>query len=418
MTVEVSGRPAAMRWPAGQGTVSFRASDQPLSLLPNFATTSALPAAIAGAFEAWSLPPLVALRFEGMIGRTRYALDDLNLITFADSAENREITANSWAVTLPWTVRRGGQVQLWETDVVFNPRWPFATDGGAKGGDVQGILTHELGHAIGLGHSALACATMYGGGTAAGDTLQRTLAEDDLSGMRALYAGAAGDGRGAIAARVATTDGAPVFGAHVVAVSTGGIARVGAVTDRGGGVTLAGLPPGDYQLWVEPLVGHMTPDRLASDYHAPARPTFRATFAGGATPAVLHVAAGATLRPEPIRVTPQPPALQCRYFLWSRDWKIWRPAQAAQVRPGERLYFAVYGPGIDRAKASGFAASGGDVAVDAARVEWGSAPEHDPPYAVLPLSIRPEAPPGARMLYVTADGETAAYPGVIEVLTR
>lgn len=55
--------------------------------------------------------------------------------------------------------------------------------------DLQSTLTHELGHALGLAHSADPTATMYPKSRPC-DAARRTLAPDDLDGIAAAYAGA------------------------------------------------------------------------------------------------------------------------------------------------------------------------------------------------------------------------------------
>ena len=52
--------------------------------------------------------------------------------------------------------------------------------------DVQNVVTHEAGHVLGLGHSPVAGATMQATAPP-GETTKRTLAQDDVDGVCAIY---------------------------------------------------------------------------------------------------------------------------------------------------------------------------------------------------------------------------------------
>jgi Matrixin/Bacterial Ig domain len=80
---------------------------------------------------------------------------------------------------------------LIEADVVFwdgTRRFFTGSSGcsGSKSAYVEDIATHEFGHVIGLSHSAYIDATMYPSYSACSKTF-RTLASDDLAGIRWLY---------------------------------------------------------------------------------------------------------------------------------------------------------------------------------------------------------------------------------------
>lgn len=52
--------------------------------------------------------------------------------------------------------------------------------------DIDSVATHEFGHALGLGHSAVAAATMFPS-VSAGSTVNRSLDADDIAGVQSLY---------------------------------------------------------------------------------------------------------------------------------------------------------------------------------------------------------------------------------------
>ncbi|MEZ4270789.1 MAG: matrixin family metalloprotease [Myxococcota bacterium] len=72
-------------------------------------------------------------------------------------------------------------------DIVFNDLdYDWSTNGSLQTFDIQSVATHELGHVLGLMHSADPQATMYFA-SKRGNTRYRTLFEDDLAAVRYLY---------------------------------------------------------------------------------------------------------------------------------------------------------------------------------------------------------------------------------------
>src|SRR4030095_4318628 len=104
-----------------------------------------------------------------------------------------------------------------EADIVFSQSLSFATSGETGKYDIQSVLTHEIGHFVGLDHSGLVSSVMVPF-AAPGQLEQRTLAYDDIAGVSEIYPRAVtgfapGTIRGAVFA-----GSAAVSGAHVVAV--------------------------------------------------------------------------------------------------------------------------------------------------------------------------------------------------------
>lgn len=160
---------------------------------------------------------------------------------------------------------------LVEADIFLNSffAWSVAPAGDSNRFDAQSILTHEVGHLIGLGHSLLGetvlrpeggrrvvakRSVMFPIAYAVGTTLDRNLQDDDVAAVSVTYPTSKFlNSTGSIAGNV-TLAGAGIFGAHVVAVNTKTGQTVGSFSlNTKGQFSMDGLEPGVYVVRVEPI---------------------------------------------------------------------------------------------------------------------------------------------------------------------
>jgi hypothetical protein len=99
-------------------------------------------------------------------------------------------TGSCLAATLTgYYVSQAGDDRIYDADIYTNTAQPLysSREAGCSGEyDIDGIMTHEVGHVIGLGHSNVAGATMYPTVSAC-NTSPRSLAADDIAARDDLY---------------------------------------------------------------------------------------------------------------------------------------------------------------------------------------------------------------------------------------
>ncbi len=148
--------------------------------------TAAIEPAIRAGADAWhnQSGASFAFAFAGFSNQATNTNDGINLIMFRNAASGSAI-----ATTYTWFSGN----RLIDADMVF---WDagfqfFTGSSGCTGGFyIEDVATHEFGHALGLGHSTLASATMYPSISTCSQQ-SRTLDPDDIAGVLALYPRAA-----------------------------------------------------------------------------------------------------------------------------------------------------------------------------------------------------------------------------------
>jgi len=153
---------------------------------PSNLSESFIISAIQTSAETWDLATSQELFNEVYLVNytAQYGIQNFqNALAFGDYPDNNVI-----AVTSVWYTRVGKQIV--EFDQLYNTRfgWGDATLN-PSAMDLQNIVTHELGHGVGLAdiYSTICTeVTMYGYSTE-GETSKRTLETADITGLQKMY---------------------------------------------------------------------------------------------------------------------------------------------------------------------------------------------------------------------------------------
>lgn len=140
-------------------------------------------AAIRAAADTWTNDGGADFRwiYGGTTGIGSVDTGDGANAVFAVPTSGGSVLAETWCSTGFGDAIAGFDILFYDGDKVW------ASDEVASGQfDLEGVACHEMGHALGLGHSAISGATMYPS-TSAGQTGLRTIEPDDRAGIQAVY---------------------------------------------------------------------------------------------------------------------------------------------------------------------------------------------------------------------------------------
>lgn len=251
-----------LRWK--NPTISVAVSNSLIKPNFNIKDGSDVAGAVRRSLEAWE--KAAAVKFEEnstdkqTVSPTGNFGDGVSLITIAPTSENLLLfSKDAEEVAARTRVFFNKKGAITEADIVLNPYQQFSTDGSVGTFDLESILTHEIGHLLGLEHSTILGATMHESSGKNGvynlpAFESRTLAETDLSAARALYGGKAEAETccGSVAGKLLLSGGRSAKNYQVWAEEkeTGKVSAE-VFADAEGVFHLDGLTPGSYRVFAQ-----------------------------------------------------------------------------------------------------------------------------------------------------------------------
>lgn len=417
------GNSGALKWPSNSVTYRYNASVGPG--LSNVLVGDPRVAIDAG-FAEWESESGVDFTRGTDSSETDVKDDNVNLITFANTTTNRSVAGSALAVTLfnfnPVTNR------ITQADIIFNPSRDWATQAvpGETVFSIRDVATHEIGHFVGLEHSAVVGATMFPTTSAIdpddpADDIPRTISTDDRGGANGLYADSRFTSRtGRIAGKVRA--GMAALGGVSVAATriSDGIVFGSAITlgERAGAEAgtyeIAGLPPGTYRVHAEPQDGPTEQDNFAAPcsgfYDCPFDTGFLTTYLGGnSNPSSVSVSAGATSSVADIVVTAGAPDLNPLLIgLFPNTGSF-----PTGLGPGQSGTLLLFGDGLNATTLDDVESSDPAMTVGSPT----NVPLQGGGVAVrVDVTVPADAVPGPRSLLFRDGGEVALLTGAFDVL--
>jgi uncharacterized protein (TIGR03437 family) len=270
--------------------------------------------ATRAALAAWNSVTTSNIKFLALQTNSAGINPNDNIMTIAIATTNDELsiipngaiaaTSDTYATgsgTLPngWTVQDGSII---DSDIILHPGFTFSTTGAAGTFDLQAVLTHELGHALGSNHVGLLGATMF---PYSNQTIQRNLSSDDMDLVNQTYPLPTGaPASGTISGTISTASGQPAPFALVTMIDQSGGNTYEALAGSNGAFSLA-VPPASYVVYAEPFNSFVSGGNFyLTTTQAASAVAFQPAFLGTAlNPTLATVTANATT-PANLAVNP------------------------------------------------------------------------------------------------------------------
>jgi hypothetical protein len=325
MTYDIKGTPTVIEWAPTSFPLRYEIDQK----LANHNPAAA--AMVDKAFAAWAAIPDTNVRFQpgGVVQQVR--LEGRVAVSLAE-----DLFRDQGALAVTTYTFDNSTGRFTDADIQVDPSLFRENVNG------QMALQHEVGHVLGLDHSAVLSAIMYpfvgrGSGTAAFDSDDRIAIATSYPKGDPTLIGATLQGR-------VLGDGGGIYAAQVVAVNELGELIATGLTNSSGEFSLLGIPMGRYRLYAEPLDGPVETNSLQGSWRQAKTFGFPTLFFDGPPIAVengrvygnLVVSTGgpAQLNPKWVGACPEN----------SRDLSL--STTPITVTPGQTVRLAVAGDGF------------------------------------------------------------------------
>lgn len=384
LVFKLGNKPTPIEWPVNAFPLSVAISR---SAAQNLATGEAL---IEGAFRAWEGVEGSAVSFRSAgITDAAAGRDGVNLVTVNDTLFDE---SGFVAFTTTWFDQDTGILQ--ESDIQIDPAAMKDGVGAAT------VVQHEIGHLLGLDHSGIVSSVMF---PWVGPEDMAGLDSDDRIALAQIYPTGAGKGESAAIRGSVRLPRGGVFGAQVVAVDANGAPLASTLTASDGSFALAGLPPGHYRVYAEPLDGPVETRNLSGVWRS-VETGFRPAFA-----VEVDLAAGSSLEGVDVDVSEFPERLNPRWI------GAFAPG-ASEIRLSSTLLTTQQGATVAVAVGGdGFVP--GMTQIDVLNPGFARASEfqYGPNYVWATFRVAPDAPPGSVVILARNGNDVAPLTGALRV---
>jgi predicted Zn-dependent protease len=385
LTYQIKDAEVQVAWPQSSFPMRYEVDRRVVNATPEAAVT------VDRAFAEWAaaIDTNVSFTNGGVRDGLTAGKDGHNTISLADDlfAGQRYV-----ALTTNWYDDDG---TMREGDIQLDPS---ALTGNYN---LQQVVAHEIGHVLGLDHSAVISSVMYPyvgrGGTLALDS-------DDRVAITSIYPKADPSVRGATLKGRVTGDGGGIFAAQVVAVSDTGEPVATGLTNAQGDFVLDSIPAGRYRLYAEPLDGPVDIRNLSGVWQQAKLVSFPTEFAAG----TIDVQAG-VIYGNLVVSTNGSSKLNPRWIGASKAGTndVSLAASAVVLRAGEQVSIAVGGDGFTSGMTTFEVLNPGFRRISDFR--------YSSNYASATFDIAADTVPGSAVILVRSGNETATLTGALRI---